>query len=196
VIMEFHSPEKDSSFSVLGRSIRSAHTDIKLTETRPGEKLPAFPRATHGDEPGLRKFETVRKALAKVPRRAPNHDVRRRYPIPKAPTSPDVLAKTITTSGGIGNRHPSGVRPFTVREFACLQTFPVDFKFAGIGITNQKRQIGNAVPPRMAKALFKAAVRSLKETDAATAAAIAADAQSEPMRIYQHVHASGETYWK
>ncbi len=41
--------------------------------------------------------------------------------------------------------HPDETRPFTVREYARIQTFPDDWKFIG-PISNQYKQIGNAVP--------------------------------------------------
>lgn len=48
--------------------------------------------------------------------------------------------------------HPEQNRAISVREAACLQTFPRDYKFAG-SLTSRARQIGNAVPPMMAKAI-------------------------------------------
>lgn len=41
--------------------------------------------------------------------------------------------------------HPDETRPFTVREYARIQTFPDDWKFSG-SIAQQYKQIGNAVP--------------------------------------------------
>jgi len=41
--------------------------------------------------------------------------------------------------------HPDETRPFTVREYARIQTFPDDWKFEG-SISQQYKQIGNAVP--------------------------------------------------
>lgn len=46
--------------------------------------------------------------------------------------------------------HPDETRPFTVREYARIQTFPDDWKFAG-SISQQYKQIGNAVPVNLAK---------------------------------------------
>ena len=58
--------------------------------------------------------------------------------------------------------HPEETRPFTVREYARIQTFPDDWKFSGS--TYQKyKQIGNAVPVNLAKELGFSLVRFLNE---------------------------------
>ena len=46
--------------------------------------------------------------------------------------------------------HPDEVRPFTVREYARIQTFPDDWEFTG-GIGQKYKQIGNAVPVELAR---------------------------------------------
>jgi DNA (cytosine-5)-methyltransferase 1 len=46
--------------------------------------------------------------------------------------------------------HPEETRPFTVREYARIQTFPDDWKFEG-SIAQQYKQIGNAVPVNLGK---------------------------------------------
>ena len=46
--------------------------------------------------------------------------------------------------------HPNETRPFTVREYARIQTFPDNWEFTG-STTNQYKQIGNAVPVNLAK---------------------------------------------
>lgn len=46
--------------------------------------------------------------------------------------------------------HPEHTRPFTVREYARIQTFPDEWSFAG-SMAQQYKQIGNAVPVNLAK---------------------------------------------
>jgi len=50
--------------------------------------------------------------------------------------------------------HPKEERPFSVRESARIQTFPDDYEFTG-SISSQYKQIGNAVPVKLAKKLGK-----------------------------------------
>lgn len=49
--------------------------------------------------------------------------------------------------------HPTEKRIFSVREIARFQTFPDDFVFHGSTIKSKYEQIGNAVPPEMARLL-------------------------------------------
>lgn len=57
--------------------------------------------------------------------------------------------------------HPDETRPFTIREYARIQSFPDDWKFCG-GIGSQYKQIGNAVPVEMARRLGVQLVTSIK----------------------------------
>lgn len=50
---------------------------------------------------------------------------------------------------------------------ARLQTFPDEHTFADNNITAAKKQIGNAVPPRLAKVFLRACVKSLEASDRA-----------------------------
>ncbi len=57
--------------------------------------------------------------------------------------------------------HPKETRPFTIREYARIQDFPDNWVFVG-GIASQYRQIGNAVPIRLATAIGNSIVTALK----------------------------------
>ncbi len=46
--------------------------------------------------------------------------------------------------------HPEETRPFTVREYARIQTYPDDWDFCG-SVSSQYKQIGNAVPVKLAE---------------------------------------------
>ena len=57
-------------------------------------------------------------------------------------------------------REDGGIRYFTVRESARLQTFPDSFTFQG-SWTEAMRQLGNAVPVTMARVIARDVARSL-----------------------------------
>lgn len=58
--------------------------------------------------------------------------------------------------------HPEETRPFTVREYARIQTFPDDWEFAG-STSQQYKQIGNAVPVNLGKELGYSIIKFLNE---------------------------------
>jgi DNA (cytosine-5)-methyltransferase 1 len=70
----------------------------------------------------------------------------------------DQPANTITTcaqkpsSGRFTFYRDGTFHRMSVDEAACLQSFPRDYAFAG-GVTSRYVQVGNAVPPRLARAL-------------------------------------------
>ncbi|NBL64372.1 DNA (cytosine-5-)-methyltransferase [Flavobacterium sp. NST-5] len=58
--------------------------------------------------------------------------------------------------------HPFENRGLSVREAARIQSFPDDFVFKGT-LSEQQQQIGNAVPPLLAKAIFDQIIKLTKE---------------------------------
>ena len=56
--------------------------------------------------------------------------------------------------------HPSETRPFNVREYARIQTFPDCWEFAG-KMTSQYKQIGNAVPVNLGYHVGRCVLASL-----------------------------------
>ena len=58
--------------------------------------------------------------------------------------------------------HPEETRPFTVREYARIQTFPDDWEFIG-SVSQQYKQIGNAVPCNLGQEIGYSIVKFLNE---------------------------------
>jgi len=58
--------------------------------------------------------------------------------------------------------HPDETRPFTVREYARIQTFPDEWKFSG-SMAQQYKQIGNAVPTNLGQEIGFSVVKLLNE---------------------------------
>lgn len=136
-------------------------------ECSPGETLPQFPKPTHGLGSGLKEFETINSIISRIPPGAPDHDVQAALDRGlrdggRIPFDPNQPARTVTCGGGEFNYHPSGRRGFTNREFACLQTFPIRYRF---GPREIRKQIGNAVPPILARAIYREILKSLRKTD-------------------------------
>lgn len=77
----------------------------------------------------------------------------------------DDVAPTLTTrctTPACGRfLHPEKNRAITLREAACLQTFPRRYIFRG-GNLSRQAQIGNAVPPKLARAIGLLIVAALK----------------------------------
>lgn len=85
--------------------------------------------------------------------------------------NPDKPSPTVTRSGYRDFIHPFEDRMLTVRELACLQTFPIEWEFLGTRLDSysskrvitmtQFGQVGNAVPPLLAEAVAKAIMEQL-----------------------------------
>lgn len=135
--------------------------------------LPTFPPPpTHADPflahgLGLKPWRAVGEALSHFPPPdggaiIPNHDASRyklrfnghlghRVIDPLRP-SPTVTARGDERGGVVVLHHPDNLRRMTARELAAVQSFPDDFVFSGTK-TSAYRQIANAVPPLLGKAI-------------------------------------------
>lgn len=80
--------------------------------------------------------------------------------------APNMPSPTVTRSGYRDFIHPYEDRMLTVRELACLQSFPLNWEFTGVRLdsysskrnTNMTQfgQVGNAVPPKLAFVIAEA----------------------------------------
>ena len=68
--------------------------------------------------------------------------------------------RLVRDSGNVVRTAPKRLRRITVTEAALLQGFPDDYVFCGRQ-SSQYRQIGNAVPPRLAEAVAEAVINAL-----------------------------------
>ena len=141
------------------------------SEAARANKLPEKPRAA--------AWQTVRDAIADLPdpeherdeaRNIPNHKFQpgaRSYPgHTGSPLDEPAKALKAGVHGVPGGENmlarPDGsIRYFTVRESARLQTFPDDYVFHG-SWSETMRQLGNAVPVKLARTIGDAVARKLK----------------------------------
>lgn len=144
-------------------SLYGSWTDLTCS---PGEKLPSFPAPTHGLGRGLLPLPTIARAISNLPYHPTYHNPQTKYDHPRPAFDADDISGTITCGGGSKHvYHPSGTRAYTPHEIAALQTFPAGYRFFGPDKNSVTRQIGNAVPPAFARALFSSVRRELEEVD-------------------------------
>jgi DNA (cytosine-5)-methyltransferase 1 len=132
-----------------------------------------FPVPTHYEPENTRTFlnlqpwVTIGNALRNIPEpqdapHIPNHTyskyklhfngyIGNRTIDPSKP-APTVTARGDEKGGVVVLHHPNNHRRMSARELAITQSFPLDYVFCGTR-TSVYRQIANAVPPLMAKAI-------------------------------------------
>ncbi|RVD87644.1 uncharacterized protein DFL_001864 [Arthrobotrys flagrans] len=158
--------------------VPSRRKRLVLIACCPGETLADFPNPTHfySSDPfepmpaGLKRAVTLREAIGRIPRHAPDHDIEILETV--APSSLKLpphewdqpFRSTIKCGGGEYNLHPSRNRKFTLRELACLQSFPLDHRFCGKK-GEKMRQIGNAFPPRLVGTVMESVRKHLEKID-------------------------------
>jgi C-5 cytosine-specific DNA methylase len=122
--------------------------------------IPKFPAKTHGIGPGLKPFNSIERAIARIPEEASWHlDTVQTYTQLKQPYDGNSLAPCITT--GTVLSHPSGLRPLSAREMARLNGFDSTHEFPprnNVTATDLRRQISNAVPPFVWKIFVKSII--------------------------------------
>lgn len=151
--------------------ILGVRDDLNLTINFP-------PKATHSKKAGtgLRALATVGEALADIPEPDEKHELKNhvytkfkikfngyisnRRVDPKKP-SPTITARGDNKGGAMIIPHPKGHRRMSCREVAIIQSFPKDFEFVG-SMTSVYRQIANAVPPLLAKAIAESIKQGLE----------------------------------
>lgn len=149
----------------LGYGNPSVRKRLLMIASCPGEPHPPFTKPTHGTSPGVIPFRTIHNAISSVRPGMPNHNPESYIRKNEAPYSAHKpVDQCITTNGGKASVHPSGKRDFTNRELAALQAFNHTHVFVGTR-SSVRRQIGNALPPVVSKALYIEIVKCLRETD-------------------------------
>jgi len=108
---------------------------------------------------------TIEK-IKKVPIGGKLSDIEKTFGSTYRRLNPDAPSPTVTRSGYRDFIHPNEDRMLTVRELACLQTFPLDWEFKGVRLDSysskrdttmtQFGQVGNAVPPKLAESVATA----------------------------------------
>lgn len=110
---------------------------------------------------------TIEK-IKKVPIGGKLADIEQIYGSTYRRLDPNRPSFTVTRSGYRDFIHPYEDRMLTVRELACLQTFPLDWEIKGVRLDSysssrkttmtQFGQVGNAVPPVLAEAVAESII--------------------------------------
>ena len=122
--------------------------------------MPSIPPPTHGTSRGLWPYKTVKDALALVQAGSSLPNLEGRTTKLKQGEHGHIkldgneVAPTLRCGGGTPFHH-SEDRLINVREAACLQSFPINYKFYGETVGSLYRQVGNAVPIELSSAVAR-----------------------------------------
>ncbi len=119
-----------------------------------GEALKEFP------EPGSKKAEKIPNHICSQYKVTNRNFTGHRWTNPALP-SPTILARGNGKGGVCAIQHPNNHRRMSIRESASIQTFPLDFEFAG-KMNSCYRQVGNAVSVQFACKLGEELARKEK----------------------------------
>lgn len=157
--------------SILG--INRVLSSLSRPSSSPGTDLPNFPVRTHvgastPTSSGLQQWTTVSDAIDHIPPGV-SENTRPVTTVPPARWAaydanlphPSVVKTRLTSKFMC---LPSGDEALSIRELACLQSFPHEHQFNG-SRTQMCKQIGNAVPPLVGQAILKEVRESLTSTD-------------------------------
>ena len=158
--------ERNVLYKQLIRMIDAKRPKFFLAENVKGYIYPLPTNSKNGKD-GLPEWISVSEAMAHIPdpdlpNDLPNH-VYSKYKLNfngylgHRPLDPDKPAPTVTARGDnkggvVILPHPNGKRRMSCRELATVQSFPLNYEFCGNN-SSVYRQIGNAVPPLLGRAV-------------------------------------------
>jgi DNA (cytosine-5)-methyltransferase 1 len=130
-----------------------------------------YPEPTHSEKPQLftekAAWVSIGEALKNIPEPEEEHNLKNHTcskfklkfngylgnrTIDPTKPAPTVTARGDEKGGVVVLHHPNNKRRMSARELALTQSFPIDFLFEGNN-SSAYRQIGNAVPPKLAFAI-------------------------------------------
>lgn len=158
------------------KTVRDAIGNSKLPQIKAGEEHPNIKKYPNHRSAGLNKLNLDRlmcisegqgrndwpeELVLECHKKHKGHsDVYGRLEWDK----PSVTLTTKCTNISNGRfGHPTQHRALSVREAALIQTFPMDFIFCGSSLTSMSKQVGNAVPVKLAEAFGKQFINHVKE---------------------------------
>ena len=124
--------------------------------------------------PATQRWRTVRDAISNLPENSMNHEVREGARLYTGHTGSEIDEPSKTLKAGdhgvpggenMVRYYDNSVRYFSVQESCRIQTFPDDFFISG-SWTEGMRQIGNAVPVKLAEVIGRRIRQQLEMTTA------------------------------